>query len=134
MRFFRGSLFIRCVVLLALVSFLSACHKWVLYSPVESAIEAAYPNPVRLTLPGVEEPRIELSHPRIEADSVVGVIAAQGRRIAIPIEQVQAVELKRTDGGKTVLLTIGIVGVAFGLFIGLAAIAISGSDCFPFCN
>ena len=52
--YFRRSQFCRLVVLpLTLVSFLSACHKWVdVEPPLAAAIERAEPDRVRLTVDG----------------------------------------------------------------------------------
>jgi hypothetical protein len=94
---------------LTLVVFLSACHKWVpLHAPVETAIQAEQPHPVRLTL--ADGRRLELLNASVVADSVVG--ASNGRhgeltplRTAVSLAEVRSVEGRRGDA----LATVGVV-------------------------
>lgn len=125
MLYFRHSRIVRLVLLpLTLVALLPACHKWsTLRSPIETAIDAEQPDPVRLTLSNGRQ--IVLSGARIEADSVIGFTgssisktwtslenpSARGR-IAVPLEQVQRVDGRRTSVVATAATALGVAFIA----------------------
>ncbi len=113
MLYFRRTRFFRLVVFpLTLMAFLSACHKWVpLNAPVEDAVAASRLESVRITM---SDGRIlELKNAIVEGDSVIGFAP---QRIALPVEQVQTVERRKTDALGIVGLIVGI-GVASNLVV-----------------
>ncbi len=122
MLFFRRSRFVRLfLVPFTLTFFLSACQKWVpLEPPVTQALADAHPNPVRLTVADSED-KIEFSGWRVEADSIVGV-TTRGRNASILVEDVQAVEARKTSAGKTALGTVGLVAIGVGVFFAYLAV------------
>ena len=69
---YRSSAFLRLVMLpLTLVSFLSACHKWVpVHATIEDAVAATRLESVRITM---SDGRIlDLKNATVEGDSVIG--------------------------------------------------------------
>ena len=116
---FRRSLVLRFVILpLALVSFLSACHKWVpLEPPVAQAIAEAESGTIRITL--ADSSRMVLKARRIEGDSLYAT-DEKTHAVTLLLRNVLAVEEEKTDGVKTGLLIGGIV-----LVVAVAAAAIA---------
>jgi hypothetical protein len=118
MRFFRGSPFIRFVMLLALVSFLSACHKWVpLEPPVAQALAEEEPGTARVTLANGRQ--IVFKEPRVSGDSLTGLVEQPSyiergkikrdtQPISILLDDVRSIEERRTNVPATVGATLGI--------------------------
>ncbi len=108
---YRSSALLRLIVLpLTLVSFLSACHKWVpVHATIEDAVAASRLESVRITM---SDGRIlDLKNATVEGDSVIGFAP---QRTALPVEQVQTVERRKGDALGTVGLVVGIL-VAGGI-------------------
>jgi hypothetical protein len=117
----RRSVFARSFLLpLALLIWLSACHKWVpLEPPIEQAIAEEKPGTVRVTLANANP--IGLKEPRISGDSLVGVVEESyvergkvrrsKRTVQIPLDSVQTIEERRTD-------TLATAGTVIGITIG----------------
>jgi hypothetical protein len=107
----HGSTFARSVVVpLTFFAFLSGCHKW---STVDTSpgqyLSEDQPDKVRVTWRGYPN---EIWSPVIQADSIIGQ-GKDGSRIAIPIDEIEKVETRKSDPGGIVALTLGIlVGVA----------------------
>ena len=112
MLYYRRSRFLRRVILpITLLSFLSACHKWVeLKPPYEQAFAEEQPDKVRLTVVG--NGRLVLEAPRVQGDTLFGL----SRRTGIPLDQIRQAEVRKDDVVGTVLLVAGI-GVTVGLAV-----------------
>ena len=104
--------------LLVLVSYLNGCTSWqVQTAPTSSVLTKYAGKDVRVTT--ADGQAIEIQQPTVSGDTVVG----RGRdttTVAIPLQEVREVAVKRTDAARTVLLIGGIgavvlVGVALAL-------------------
>ncbi len=111
----------RPLVLVTLVCFMAACHKWVpLESPVEQAL-AEHHGKVRLTLEDGQ--RLVFDSVRVARDSVFEFSGGDAAPLA-PLADVSKAEQRGSNTIGTVLLVIGGAAV---LFVGIAAIAICSS-------
>ena len=116
MLYFRRSPFLRFVMLpLALVSFLSACHKWVpLEPPVAQAIAERDPGTVRVTLSDGWQ-RV-LKEPHISGDSLIAFEdGKEPQTVALLLEDLQRVEEKQANPPATIGLVVGSLAAAFGI-------------------
>ncbi len=112
----------RPLVLVTLVCFMAACHKWVpLESPVEQAL-AEHHGKVRLTLEDGQ--RLVFDSVRVARDSVFEFSGGDATPLA-PLADVSKAEQRGNNTIGTVLLAIGGAAV---LFVGIAAIAICARD------
>ena len=104
----RQSAFARGLLLpLALLLWLSACHKWVpLETPYATAIAEAHPGEFRVTT--ADGTKRRMLDPVVTDDSVGGV----------PLTEVQLVEERRTDVVAIVGLVVGI-GALYALGVAL---------------
>lgn len=104
-------------------TFLSACSSW-RTQPVtpRELIETQHPGAVRVER--LDRSRIELRHPRLAPDSLVG--EHRGQRSAVALADISRVAVRRGDGLKTGGLVLGIVATPFAL-IGIACAL--GADC-----
>jgi hypothetical protein len=108
----------RVVVLVTLVCFFAACHKWVpIESPVEQAL-AGQSGKVRIT--NNESVVAELETTWIARDSVFGV--TKGDTMAVALSEVVAAEQQKSDVPATVGLVVGGLAVGFGLVVAVIAI------------
>ena len=64
---------------------------------------------------------VDLRDVRVNGDSMVGFVRGPSTRFAVETSAVEAVEVKRLDTMRTVLLTAGIVGAAFIALLAAAA-------------
>jgi hypothetical protein len=112
MLYYRRSRFLRRVILpITLLSFLSACHKWVeLKPPYEQAFAEEQPEKVRLTVVG--NSRLVLEEPRVQGDTLFGL----SRRTGVPLDQIQRAEVRQDDMVANVFLITGIA-VTVGLLV-----------------
>jgi len=114
----------RVVVLVTLVCFFAACHKWVpIESPVEQALDEQS-GKVRITLEGGQQ--VVLDSAWVGQDSVFGL--AKGDMTSVPMAAVAEVEQKKTDVGKTVGLALLGAVAAFGIFVAVALATCPGCD------
>jgi hypothetical protein len=130
MLYFRRSRFLRFVVLpLALVSFLSACHKWVdLKPPIERAFAEEQPESVRLTL--VDDSVLAVKTPTVEGDTLFALAADRWEEVptgvsrdgvpitervypslTVPLDQIRQVEVRRPNTVGTILVVLLPLGV-----------------------
>ena len=65
---------------------------------------------------------VELREVQVKGDSVVGFVRGPSTRFAVELSAVDAVEVKRLDMTRTVLLTAGIAAAAF---IAVVAVAVA---------
>ena len=117
----RRSRFLRSIVLLTLVTFLPACHKWVpLNQPFDQAITNDRPNLIRVI--EHEGVQTELNSPSIQAESVVGLDSDGRETLSVELADVSAIYNRDTN----TLANVLIVGV---LVLGVAgSIAFSNSE------
>ena len=120
MQYFRRSRFLRSIVLLTLVTFLPACHKWVpLNRPFDQAITNDRPTLILVTdSDGVQT---ELNSPSIQAESVVGWDSDRRETLSVELADVSEIYKRETNALVTVLIVGSLV------LVGAVAIAGSGS-------
>lgn len=106
MSWIRQSAFARSFLLpLALLLWLSACHKWVqLQPPLQQAIAEEKPRTIRVTMQdGVQK---ELKEPRVSGDTLISRQTV-GQQVEIPLEAVRTVEARKANTPATVALAVG---------------------------
>jgi hypothetical protein len=125
--------------LVALVGFLvlsgPGCTGWKTQDlPPRDLIAAKSPAMLRVTVlrPGLDQDTLEINAPRIEGDSLVGLVVpdapfdrhgrADGRRIAIPLSEVGRIEVRGIDGPRTAAV------VAVGIGVTALLVAATPSD------
>ena len=111
----RHSRLMRCTLLLALITWFSACHKWVpLEPPVLQTLEATDPDMIRVTR--IDGRQVTLKEPRINQDSLIGFWdeSSSSRTTSMPIEAVEGIEERRSDPLATVGLIVGVPVLVFG--------------------
>jgi len=87
--------------------------------------EVADHGKVRVTL--ADSSSVGMFSPHLEDGSLVGnSIANRSRSITVPLDEIAHIEAQRTDGTKTTLLVVGIVGV----LVIVSAIAWSQTELF----
>jgi hypothetical protein len=117
----------RSIAVLLLLLWLPACHSWRVPGVAPAAyVEQQHPARVRLS---TDTNRVQLDHPWVRADTIVGTrwIATNAGlmrvdTVAVPGPQISRMEVRKSDTGKTLLLTGGILATV----IALAAVAMSG--------
>ena len=103
---------IRCLTL-ALAAFAPACAGWHAQGYVPRVvIEREHPD--RLRLVRSDSSRTELWHPRVDGDTLAGFVGS--RPVAVPLDSVAYVELRRTN------LTPLYVGLGLGVSGGIVAL------------
>lgn len=96
--------------MLVLVSYLNACSRWQVQAAPTTSVLTKHPGKdVRVTT--AEGQRIKLQKPTIIGDTVVG--RRDTTTVAIPLQSVREVAVRRTDVARTALLIVGIGAVAF---------------------
>jgi hypothetical protein len=120
MRFLMDAGRTRFIALVLLLAYLPACHSWRTETVTPQAvIEAKHPDQIRVAR--ADGTKQVLHQPAVVGDTLRGT----AREPAIPLSDVQAVETRHGDTGKTLLLGLGIaVGV-----VAAAAIACAATDC-----
>ena len=105
----------RAIATLLLVLYLPACTSWqVGKTSPEQLFEDDPPEKVRVTQ--TDGSRVELLAPMITADTLRGSVKGDSVSVAIPLSNVQTVEVRESDSLKGLALTVGIVGLVVGLF------------------
>lgn len=118
MRYLRESTFLRAVLPLTLVLWLSACHKWVeLAPPYGPAIEAAETREFRLTAAGER---------RLTESATLRHDTVWAGTFPIPLKDLEAVEVRKTDIFSTSVLAI--LGAATASLLVFIAVCYEG-DC-----
>lgn len=119
----RKSHFVRYFVLpLTVVMTMAACTKWSTQKlPVQEVIRRDPPSRIRVRRR--DGSRIVLASPSILGDSLVGTATGDGwsAPLSIPLDEVSAVELRRTDAVGTLFVLAGVAGL-------VVALATSGND------
>jgi hypothetical protein len=107
-----------------MATWLAACTSWqVQTAPTSSVLTKYAGKEVRVTTVGGQ--RIQIRQPTISSDSVIG----RGRdttAVAVPLQEVREVAVKRTNIARTTFLIVGIGSVA-----GVAALV---AICAEVCN
>jgi len=122
-----GSPLTRSTALLLLACYLPACTSWrTQQAAPQDVIAAQHPQAIRVTR--TDGSQVEITSPRIEADTLIGHRAGVAprdsaeARVAIPLSEVAQIEVRQNDAGKTIALAAG-VGLAVLL------IAAAASNC-----
>ena len=123
--------FLACVLLLA---FASSCTTWRSQSgDTQSIIEAKQLTRIRVNR--TDGSRVVLENPTIVGDSLVGMTTDRQRsgsiqyRLAVPLDQIGAVETEEIDGGRTALATaLAVLGAGALVAVIVAAVAPLASD------
>lgn len=122
---FRNSTVIRAVAIpLTLLSFLSACTKWVpIEGPVSQYITEKEPGNVRVTLPG--DTVVHIREPHVQGDTLVGLDANKYRSdsVSVLLPRAIKVEARVANTGNTIVLGVSmalLVGGIIALSIGLS--------------
>ena len=122
----RRSRLMRCTLVLALVTWLSACHKWVpLEPPVLQTLEATDPDMVRVTR--TDGRQVTLKEPRVSQNSLIGFWdeSSSSRTTSMPLEAVAGIEERQSD-------TLATVGLVTGAILGpLVLLAFVFYNSFP---
>ena len=124
----RSALTRSVVIPLALVSFLSGCHRWVsVESSPREFIDTEEPGKVRVTTSDGEQ--VEFESPRVEGDSLVvgGSSVGETPRSTMSLDDIAAMEKRAFDVGATVVMSFGIL-VGAVLAAGLVALAACDND------
>lgn len=95
------------VACLLLPLHLAGCTAWHVQPATPQSVISAAPNKVRLTLTTGDT--VTIANPRIDADSVRSRTTEAGRSTAVPLAQVQRIEVRGFSIGRTVGLTVGVV-------------------------
>lgn len=104
MLYFRGSWFVgRVILFLTLVTFLSACQKWVALEPPYAPLQGEYE---KLRVTTDSGTRVVINDPRQDADSLWGIGSDGLPTAVIPILSVQKIEKRGTNW-------LGSVGLAY---------------------
>jgi hypothetical protein len=109
---------------LLLAAYLPACTSFQATSQPLAELTAP-PKPVKsVRVTTIDNRSLELEHPRVAGDTLYGTSLTFGARgeptseaVAIPVAQVQTVEVRKPDSGKSTALGIGIVAVGVGLAV-----------------
>ena len=99
---------------------LSGCHGW--RAQANPTPGAQLPNPARVTR--TDGSVVVMRDAAVARDSVAGT--GEAGRVAIPLSEVRSIEARGMNGGRTALLTVGILAGVFGLVV-LAATSIPPS-------
>lgn len=101
-----------CAAALALIT---ACYSW-RTEPVTPRVLCTTAHPTRIRVVHQDGTRRELRRPMVVGDVIVGNTVA-GQEVRIPLATVRAVETRRRDAGRTVLLMTGLAAGAAGLYV-----------------
>jgi hypothetical protein len=90
-------------------------------------VEAERPSSIRVTR--TDGTIITLKSPVVRGDSLVGAVSSEGAApsTGVGLSDVGSVSIRKTEGGRTALLVLGIVGVVVGGLVLAAAIAIGAN-------
>jgi hypothetical protein len=110
---------VRALALLALAGSTSACGGWQAQGFVPQVV-VQRERPDRLRLVRTDSSRTELWQPRVTGDSLVGLV--ESRPLAVPLDSVAYVELRRTDP------TLHYVGLGLGVAGGIVALVAATWD------
>ena len=102
----------RLVACILLPCWLLACSSWkTQQTSPQQVLGNEQPGKVRVTL--TDGSREVLQDPSVSGDTLTGV-RDDGEQVSIPLTSVSALELREGDAVKSVLLTVGILGVVAG--------------------
>lgn len=90
---------------------LVACTTWqVQTTPLAKRMQEDPPPSVRLWLS--DNTRVDLHRPRWASDSIIGSLANAPESLTLPVASITGYAVRRRSTGKTVALTLGVVGLA----------------------
>lgn len=110
----------RLTALLLLVAYVPACHSWRSEAATPQAvIEAKRPDQIRIIR--TDGTRQVLHQPAVVGDTLRGT----SREPPIPLSDVQTLQTRHEEGGKSILLGLGVIG---GVVV-VAGIVCRATDC-----
>jgi hypothetical protein len=111
-----------------LATYLSACTSWKVQTvaPEQTFSDSLYVKKgVRVTT--LDSQHVEIRHPKLTRDTVTGW-SRNGAMVAVPLQNIGQLAVKRPDSGRTVLLVAGSVVGAGALTYAALCIAFCGLD------
>ena len=107
---------------LMLSSGTAGCHSWRMDSrPLPEILAGA--GAERVQVRGADTTYLELRHPTILGDSLLGEHGGSRHQVALPLSGIQQTRTLHADG----LKTAGLVAMILGVTVGVAAIGAGGS-------
>lgn len=115
---------LRAATLLVLTCLLPACTAWHLKSAPPQEVIAAK-QPVKVRIVRQDRSRVELSQPKVEADSIVGTNwdvkpGSPPSRAAIALADVRTIEVRETDTRRTIA-AVGFVGTIITFIVAFSS-------------
>jgi len=104
----------------------AACQVWKITPVTPTATAGIQGNPRLVRLKLDNGAVVTLQNPRIEKDSIYGLIAdsqTKGDRIAFPLSHVRQLDQRYMSAGRTAALLVGILAAAAIAFVGVLVIA-----------
>lgn len=114
---------LRAAVLATVLLQASGCSTWHTEPGVTAAALIATHHPSRVRLQMLSGQRLELRHPGLDRDSLMGLVGHDTARVAFI--DVGTVAVRRFSAGRTAVR----VGLGLGLLFGLAALACAADPC-----
>jgi hypothetical protein len=118
----------RSIAVLLLSLDLSACTSWKLQTvtPDQAFADSSYVRRgVRVTT--LDSQKVEIRHPTLRNEAITGW-SRRGGPVAVPLQNIGKLEVKRPDAGKDVMLVLGSAAGAVVLTYAAVCIALCGSD------
>jgi len=116
----------RGISLLLLVVYLPACTSFQATTQPIAELTASPKAVKQLRITTTDGVPVDIDAPRVVNDSLFGTTATAGprgepttRAVALPLAQVRSVEVRKSDGTKTMMLAVGVVGAL--VLLGVAA-------------
>jgi len=107
----------RVVSVLMLAAYLPACTSYQATTQPLAELTASPKPPEHVRVISTDGALVEVDGPRVVNDSLFGTTVVTGPRgepttqaMAIPLTRIRTVEVKKSDGSKTTILVVGIVG------------------------
>ena len=113
----------RAAVLAIVLLQASACSSWHVEPGANAAALIANNPPSRVRLQLHTGQRLELRHPALDRDTLIGLVGHDSARTAIA--DIATVAQRRFSGGRTAAR----VGLSLGVLFGLAALACAADPC-----
>jgi hypothetical protein len=117
----HGSRHSACISSLLFVTYLNACTSWQVQGvPPERVLQDPQYTRKGVRITTVDNRRLEILRPRLKGDTLVG--QARDTVVAVPLMDIRDLAVRRSDGGRTLLLVLGLAATAgLGFLILLAA-------------
>jgi hypothetical protein len=114
----------RMMALVCLCSYVFACHSWRTEPVSPQQVLAGNPEEVRLIR--TDSSKLVLKAPSLANDTLRG-LGRGDSTVLIPLQQVDSIQVKQSDGGKTAVTVVAITAAAGAVF--MAAALASCGEC-----